>query len=513
VSEQAATTIDREASGLSAHARRLIADPSAVTAAVAALTVAALALRLAGAFGQDLFGDEMILYHVVHGRSLADALDVMARTEKTPPLGFILDWLTGHLGAGATSTRIPSVVLGTATVPVVYALGRRLLGRRQGLLGAGFAALSPFAVFYGVENRSYAMAAFFVVASTLALLLALDRAQPRWWWVVYAAAVAAAVYSHYTAAFPLAAQTAWAAWSHRDRIRGLAIASAAAALAFVPWLWGFSHQLEISADEARRIEATSPTTLHNLLSAEAKSLVGHPVLALSQVPGRVALAVLAASLLAAVGAVTFRFLRGDPRRSPAVSARSGIVLLAILALAAPLGVVLYGIRPDTSLLLPRNLFVSAPYAWLLAGALIVASGRRVAPVCATVALGAMLAGSLVSLDDAHRRPAYSEAASYIRSHLRPGDTVANLSLGYDHGALALYMAPVHVIDALQKRKAFALTRPGSSIWAVVPLGAVPIPSAVGPRNSFRRVSQHTITGFGDIGVIRYVRRDGARAGP
>lgn len=507
MSEPAGTAV-RDASGL-ASAGRLVAAPSAMTAAVAVLTCAALALRLAGALGQDLAGDELLLYHAVHGRSLADALDVVARTEKTPPLGFILDWLTGHLGAGATSTRIPSVVFGTATVPVVYGVGRLLMGHWQGLLGAGFAALSPFAVFYGVENRSYATAAFFVVASTLVLLVALERARPRWWWAAYAVVLAGAVYSHYTAAFPLVAQTAWAAWTHRDRIRELAMATAAAALAFVPWLWDFSHQLQISADEARRIEAASPTTLHNLLSAEAKSLVGYPVLSLSQVPGRVALAALAASLLTAAGAVVFRLARRLPM---AEFPRSRFVLLAMLALAAPLGVVLYGVRPDTSLLLPRNLFVSAPYAWLLAAALIVASGRRVAPVCATVALGATLAGSVVSLDDAHRRPAYSEAASYIRSHLRPGDTVANLSFGYDHGALALYMAPVPVIDALQKEKAFALTRPGSSLWAVAPLGSVTIPQAVGPRLSFHRVSHVTIPGSADLGVIRYVRDGRTRPG-
>jgi len=505
VSEPVGATI-RRACGYSPSVRELVASPSATTAALVVLTTSGLALRLTGALGQDLAGDELILHRAVHGHSLAQVLDIVSRTEKTPPLGFILDWLAGHLGAGATSTRIPSVVFGTATIPCVYGVGRLLVGRWQGLVGAGFAALSPFAVFYGIENRSYAMAAFFVVAATLVLLVALDRARPRWWWAAYAAAVAAAVYSHYTAVLPLAVLTAWAAWVHRDRVRELAIATVAAALAFVPWLWGFSHQLEISADEARRIESTNPVTFHNLLSAEGKSLAGSPVLGLAQVPGRVALAALVASLVTAAGAVAIRLARERPRIAPP----RGIVLLGLLALAAPIGIVAYGVRPDTSFLLPRNLLVSAPFAWLLGGALIVASGRRVAPICAAVALAALLAGSVVSLDDDHRRPAYSEAAAYIRSHLRGGDTVANLSFGYDHGALAFYMSPIPVIDALDKQRAFAQTRPGGSLWAVAPLGVVSIPPAVGPHGAFHRVSMVTIPGAASLGVIRYVRRDGRR---
>ena len=51
------------------------------------------------------------------------------RCENTPPLHFTLAWLTSQFGDPAATIRLPSIVFGAATVPVVYAFGRRTVGR------------------------------------------------------------------------------------------------------------------------------------------------------------------------------------------------------------------------------------------------------------------------------------------------------------------------------------------------------------------------------------------------
>src|SRR4051812_43115831 len=169
-----------------------------IVLAVGALTLLALALRLT-CIGQSLFGDELYLYSAVHDRSLGGMLAVVHDTEKTPPLYFLLAWVTAR-GAHATElVRLPSVLAGTSSVPLVYVLGREAFSRASGLVAAACIALSPFAIFYGTEARGYSLVAALVVLSTVALLQALRDGRRRWW-LLHGAAALAALYTHYIAA-------------------------------------------------------------------------------------------------------------------------------------------------------------------------------------------------------------------------------------------------------------------------------------------------------------------------
>src|SRR4051812_45049303 len=154
---------------------------------VAALTVGAFILRVRG-LHEGLWHDELITFAELHDRSFTGMLDAVANgpapgapVENTPPLHFALAWLTMQLGDPTATIRLPSIVLGTATVPVVYAVGRRTVGTAAALVGAGFIALSPFAIFYGIDARAYGPLMFFAALSAWVLLAALERDSPRWW--------------------------------------------------------------------------------------------------------------------------------------------------------------------------------------------------------------------------------------------------------------------------------------------------------------------------------------------
>ena len=59
-------------------------------------------------------------------------------SESTPPLYYVLAWLWTHVfGTGEVGLRSLSALLGTATIVVVWALGRRLGGDRAGAGGGG----------------------------------------------------------------------------------------------------------------------------------------------------------------------------------------------------------------------------------------------------------------------------------------------------------------------------------------------------------------------------------------
>src|SRR6188472_414735 len=94
-------------------------------AIVCALTGVAFALRLAN-LDQSLFQDEYWTYGVVTTNGFFHVASTVAHNnEITPPLPFLLSWLAAQLGDPTVSIRIPSLILGTATVPVIYLLGKR----------------------------------------------------------------------------------------------------------------------------------------------------------------------------------------------------------------------------------------------------------------------------------------------------------------------------------------------------------------------------------------------------
>ena len=82
--------------------------------------------------------------------------DGVHTAEITPPLSFLLTWLTTRLGESPELVRLPALVAGIAAIPLVYLLGVLTVGRRAALLGATLTALSPFMIFYSAEARATA---------------------------------------------------------------------------------------------------------------------------------------------------------------------------------------------------------------------------------------------------------------------------------------------------------------------------------------------------------------------
>ena len=207
------------------------------------LILLALGLRLARLAFQPLWWDE--------GWSLYFATtDLGAMLELTsvdihPPLYYLLlhAWI-GLFGSSVISVRLLSVLIGTATVPLLFAVGRRLLGYKGGLLVAFLLAVSPFHVYYSQEVRMYGLVTLLGVAAFYCFLRIWDT--PGWsWgpWLGYVLAAVAALYAHYYAALLLLALNLallvgwlWRRRPMREVLPWLA-AQAAVAILYIPWLW------------------------------------------------------------------------------------------------------------------------------------------------------------------------------------------------------------------------------------------------------------------------------------
>lgn len=344
-------------------------------------------------------------------RGLGDVFREVQHVEDNPPGYFVLAWLAAKLGEPTLTIRLPSLLVGVATVPALYWVGLRAIGERAALIGAALFALSPFAVFYAVEARPYALMTLLVVLAAGLLLTAVQRYSTLLW-AGFAACVALALYSHYTAVFALAAMGIWAFWTAPAARKPLALAYAAAIIAFVPWL-----ATSPGTGSFKGFAVLFPFTAHNVIDGLVRVLVGAPFRGLRDVPGTVAWVLIAAAVLIASTAV---LRRPRPRRIRRPSRE--LTLMIALALATPAGVALYS-GAVSSIFAPRNLIAMLPFACLLAGAGLAALDRpRMFAATACAVLGLAI-GTVATLGEASRRPPWRDAAQAIEGSLRPGDLV------------------------------------------------------------------------------------------
>lgn len=368
---------------------------------VLALTAVALLARVATLDVQSFWSDEAATVDVLR-HSFGGMLDAVWEGESTPPLFYVLAWAWAQLaGTGEVALRLPSAVLGAATVPLVAVLAARAAGGpltggtalrerpgRAAVLAAALAASGPLMVWYGQEARAYALLMLLATASTLALLRALEEPS-RGRLAAWAALAVAAFWAHHFALFLVVGQGLWALWALRGRALAATAAVAAGALALAPVLL---HQR--AAGRAGFIADVPLST--RLVQLPKQVLVGYdaPAETLLTVLGLAALAVAAAGL-----AALLRDAATAGRRPPAAGlvvagvAATGVGLPALAALAGQ------------DFLLTRNLLGALPLGLALLGAGAArlpgrASGAGVAAVAVLTLTGAACA---VAVD---LRPAY-----------------------------------------------------------------------------------------------------------
>lgn len=399
------------------------------------VTAAGFALRLAG-LDESLFGDELFAYDEVHGHSLGGVIDnVSSGEENSPPLYFVLAWAAMKLGDPTVLIRLPSLVLGAATVPLVYLLGERTVGRAAGLTGAALTAFSPLAVYFSVEARPYAVLMFLLTASTLVLVRALRDGRLAWW-LLYWALGAAALYTHYTAVAAIAVQLTWALWWHRERTRELVVVHAAMLVAFLPWLPGLAEQRR-GAQDLDVTGAIFPLSVDSFARTTAQIVPGYPRASLAEVPGRLGMWLFGVAVAVALAGAALAALRRHEWPTADGSA-SMLVLVAGLALAAPLCILGYSLF-GADIYTPRHLLASLPAVALLLGLLFTTLPRPLMAVSLVMAFAALTLGLVRALDPERARPPLKAAARFIDARALPADPVVEYVFLARHGLFARHL--------------------------------------------------------------------------
>ncbi len=191
-----------------------------VPPALVLVCVVGAVLRFATLDVQSLWYDEAVTAQLM-ALDLSGLLNAIPDSESSPPLYYLLGWLWTHVfGTGEVGLRSLSALIGTATTPVVWALGRQVGGDRAGLVAAAIVAVNPLLVWFSQEARAYALLVLLAALAALLWLRALDRPSPgraAAWGVVAALAVA----THYYAIFLVGPMAVWLglAWPRDARAR------------------------------------------------------------------------------------------------------------------------------------------------------------------------------------------------------------------------------------------------------------------------------------------------------
>ena len=169
---------------------------------------------------------------------IADLIHQLASKNVHVPLYHVLlhEWIR-VAGTSDVALRIPSVAAGTAAIPLLYLLGRQLFNPATGLVAAAFGAFSPVWVWHSDEARMYPLLLCLGLASTYALLRALERGGLARW-LTYAILSGLCLYTHYFAALLLLAHAAAALlFGERNRRRDWLLAVSLAVALFIPWIY------------------------------------------------------------------------------------------------------------------------------------------------------------------------------------------------------------------------------------------------------------------------------------
>ncbi len=410
----------------------------------------AAVLRVIAARG-GLFADEMSTYWIITAHRAGAGLPALHglggvialvghvypggdTAEITPPLYFMAAWLTTQLGHSPELVRAPSILAGIASIPMMYLLGLRVVDRAAGIVAAALTALSPFMIFYSSEARAYSLMMFLLLLSTLAMLLALDTRRTRWW-VLYAVASAGAVYSHYTSVFVLAAQALWLLWAHPDARKPAIMANVGALVLFAPWIPGAIN--EFSSPTVKILSALSPFTWTYAKLSFEHWLVGFPysTVGLGALPGRAALVMLGLATIITLASFALTIRRRRSSNVPLARLDRRLVLVVVLAASVPVGETIVS-SVGTHVFGGRDFAASTAGAYLLAAALLTATGPRLRYIAGALVIVAFAIGAAKMTQPQYGRPDIQGGAKFVERNFRPGDVVIDETAAFSPGPLS-----------------------------------------------------------------------------
>jgi mannosyltransferase len=171
---------------------------------LAGITILGALLRLHYLGAESLWFDESASVGIAH-LDWFNLWKVVSLAEANMVLyyGMLHVWLT--FGESEFVVRSLSVLAGVLTLPLIYAIGKRMFGARVGLVSAVLLATNVFHIKYSQEARGYSLVVLLATLSSLFFIRAIEH-QSRHDWIGYVLTSTLAVYAHFFGVLVLGAQ-------------------------------------------------------------------------------------------------------------------------------------------------------------------------------------------------------------------------------------------------------------------------------------------------------------------
>ncbi len=421
-----------ESSISSPRARRLAAWLTGAAVLPLLIFAAALALRLVDLGNRPFWLDEVFTMQRV---SLAPAALVRdSFLNHHMPSFFLMLSALVPLGDPQFWLRVPSAAFGALSVMMVYLIAKQFAGRGAGLLAALILGLSPSALAFSQEARSYTMEMSLILVALFGIaVLAMDipaaslslrnKASSRLAWLTFVLGSAAALDVLgdglpwvITANF-IGAVMVWKSPDRRGLVRNLLIADAAIAALSGPFYVmmamtvenGFVHSFDWIPP------LTGPRIWYNIASVYLMRVADSVTFKLMDVPTPAGLMwLIDAALIGSAGLGAWR-LRHRP---------GPLAVLSFSLLILPLATIIISIWKP--LLLPRYiLWSAAPFAILagIGGSFAMRALPRRGRGLVFAGIAAILLVNLAPYYGAETKPRWDIAAQILGSEVAPGDVV------------------------------------------------------------------------------------------
>ena len=166
------------------------------------LTVLAAALRVIG-INRGLWWDEIYFLLVSVRHPLVEIVTIFPGDIQHTLYSILARLSILTFGEHVWSLRLPALIFGVASIPMLYLLGASVTTRIEALVASALLAVSYHHVWFSQNARGYTALAFWTMLSTYFLLRGI-RTQRRGPFLWYAVAAALGVYTHLTMAFLVA---------------------------------------------------------------------------------------------------------------------------------------------------------------------------------------------------------------------------------------------------------------------------------------------------------------------
>jgi mannosyltransferase len=170
-----------------------------------AILVIAVVLRLLSLGTMNFWLDE--IYSVTVARMPWHSLWVVVQHDCNMSLYYALLHVWIRVGDSEAAVRLLSVVLGVATLPVVYVLGKHLFSMPVGLTASLLLAINGFHIQYCHEARGYSLVVLLTALSSLSFVKYIDDPSLKSW-LLYVVTSVLAIHAHVFAVLVILSQCA-----------------------------------------------------------------------------------------------------------------------------------------------------------------------------------------------------------------------------------------------------------------------------------------------------------------